>query len=175
MLKQAVYLLLILPDFSSLGTQPYCNKWEPTTTPHTKMAHITVNPYLDRLSVNSYWDVDIASVVETSIKLWLSHCYRTVQVLIHVLLIRYVVLQNIHLIWCVSSRLCIGIYSHWLSLLASEFRTQESGRVYSMRNYTWKYNIRITLQNNTSILNKYRPDAIKTHKYILGDLYWGHN
>ena len=43
-------------------------------------------------------------------------------------------------------------------------RTQDSGRDYSTQNYTWKYYIRSTLQNSTSILNKYGPDIIKHAK-----------
>ena len=90
MLKQAVYFLLILPDFDGLGTKPNWNKWEPSTIPHTKMAHSGVNRDLARLSVNSYWNIDIGSVVQTSIEPWLSPCHGTVQVLIHVLLIGYI-------------------------------------------------------------------------------------
>ena len=82
MLKQAVYLLFILPDFDGLGTKPNWNKWEPSTIPHTKMAHSAVNRDLARLSVNSYWNIDIGSVVQTSIKPWLSPYHGTVQVLI---------------------------------------------------------------------------------------------
>ena len=33
--------------------------------------------------------------------------------------------------------------------------TQDSGRVYSTKHYTWKYYIRSKLQNRTCILNKY--------------------
>ena len=40
-------------------------------------------------------------------------------------------------------------------------RTQASGRVYSTQNYTWKYYTRSTLQNNTSMLDKYGPGIIK--------------
>ena len=46
--------------------------------------------------------------------------------------------------------------------------TQDSGRVYSTQNYTWKYNIRSTLQNNTNMLNKYGPDIIKNAAMHVG-------
>ena len=46
--------------------------------------------------------------------------------------------------------------------------TQDSGQVYSTQNYTWKYYIRITLQNNTSMLNKYGPDIIKNAEMHVG-------
>ena len=47
-------------------------------------------------------------------------------------------------------------------------RTQDSGQVYSTQNYTRKYYIRITLQNNTSMLNKYGPDIIKNAEMHVG-------
>ena len=47
-------------------------------------------------------------------------------------------------------------------------RTQDSGQVYLTQNYTWKYYIRITLQNNTSMLNKYGPDIIKNAEMHVG-------
>ena len=50
----------------------------------------------------------------------------------------------------------------------SRLRTQDSGQVYSTENYTWKYYIRITLQNNTSMLNKYGPDIIKNAEMRVG-------
>ena len=48
------------------------------------------------------------------------------------------------------------------------FRTQHSEQVYSTQNYTLKYYIRITLQNNTSMLNKYGPDIIKNADVHVG-------
>ena len=50
----------------------------------------------------------------------------------------------------------------------SGLRTQDSGQAYSTQNYTWKYYIRITLQNNTSMLNKYGPDIIKNAEMHVG-------
>ena len=64
-----------------------------------------------------------------------------------------------------------GVYPKYGSGMSShvrEFRTQDSGQVYSTQNYTWKYYIRITLQNNTSMLNKYGPDIIKNAEMHVG-------
>ena len=47
-------------------------------------------------------------------------------------------------------------------------RTQDSGWVYSTQNYSWKYYIRSTLHNNTSMLNKYGPDIIKNAEMHVG-------
>ena len=47
-------------------------------------------------------------------------------------------------------------------------RTQDSGWVYSTQNYCWKYYIRSTLHNNTSMLNKYGPDIIKNAEMHVG-------
>ena len=120
-----MYFLLILPDFDGLGTKPNWNKWEPSTIPHTKMAHSAVNRDLARLSVNSYWNINIGSVIQTSIKLWLSPCHGTVQVLIHVLLIGYICpTKNTH------DFLCFFPVVYWqISILASftGIKVQSSG------------------------------------------------
>ena len=47
-------------------------------------------------------------------------------------------------------------------------RTQDTGWVYSTQNYTWKYYIRSTLQNNTNMLDKYEPDKIKNAEMHFG-------
>ena len=59
------------------------------------------------------------------------------------------------------------IVSQAKSMVAG-LRTQDSGRVYSTQNYTWEYNIRSTLQNKTSMLNKHGPHIIKNAEMHVG-------
>ena len=56
----------------------------------------------------------------------------------------------------------------WLCFSLLALRTQDSGQVYSIQNYTWIYYIRITLQNSTSMLNKYGPDIIENAEMHVG-------
>ena len=61
-----------------------------------------------------------------------------------------------------------GLMDMLHNIVTSKLRTQDSARVYSTQNYTWKYYVRSTLQNSTGIWNKYGPDIIKNAKMHVG-------